>query len=218
MKLKPKEEWTTAHDLDSLGEKMKAAIETEVPATFVSISQPIEDRTNEMISGSRADVAIQLFGTDLHQLTELGRRIERILRSTPGAGDVRVERALGLPMLQIRADRGRLSRLGIPADQVLSAVQATRQGCKVGYVFEQQRRYELRVLLPPINHLHLRGQRGAAPAGDRGDRGHGVEHPARARAASGVAQVFLGRAEAGHARECDLAHLSVGANRGAPWT
>jgi cobalt-zinc-cadmium resistance protein CzcA len=150
VKLKPKEQWTTAHDLDSLGEKMKAAIEREVPATFVSISQPIEDRTNEMISGSRADVAIQLFGTDLDKLTDLGRRIGRILQGTAGAGDVRVEKALGLPMLQIRADRSRMARLGIPADELLAAVQATRQGRKVGYVFEQQRRYELRVLLPPV--------------------------------------------------------------------
>jgi cobalt-zinc-cadmium resistance protein CzcA len=54
-----------AHDLDALGELMKTAIEREVPSTFVSISQPIEDRTNELISGSRADVAIHLFGEDL---------------------------------------------------------------------------------------------------------------------------------------------------------
>jgi cobalt-zinc-cadmium resistance protein CzcA len=117
----------------------------------VSISQPIEDRTNEMISGSRADVAIQLFGTDLEVLTDLGRRIGRTLTRTPGAGDVRVERALGLPMLQIRADRARLARYGIAADDVLSAVQATRQGRAVGHVFEGQRRYDLRVLVPPMS-------------------------------------------------------------------
>jgi cobalt-zinc-cadmium resistance protein CzcA len=150
VKLKPKETWTSAHDLDGLGEKMKAAIERVVPATFVSISQPIEDRTNEMISGSRADVAIQLFGDDLLRLTEMGRRIGRIILNTPGAGDVRVERALGLPMLQIRADRARLARYGINTEEVLTAVQATRQGKHVGFVFEGQRRYDLRVLVPPI--------------------------------------------------------------------
>jgi cobalt-zinc-cadmium resistance protein CzcA len=149
VKLRPKEQWTTAHDLDSLGEKMKSAIEGEVPGTFVSISQPIEDRTNEMISGSRADVAIQLFGDDLVKLTELGRRIGRIVYQTAGAGDVRVERALGLPMLQIRADRARLARYGINAEEVLNAVEATRQGKKVGYIFEDQRRFDLRVLVPP---------------------------------------------------------------------
>ena len=120
-----------------------------MPATFVSISQPIEDRTNEMISGSRADVAIQLFGDDLLVLTDIGRKIGKLVLGTPGAGDVRVERALGLPMLQIRADRARLARYGINAEEVLSAVQATRQGIPVGFIFEDQRRYDLRVIVPP---------------------------------------------------------------------
>lgn len=165
VKLKPKEEWTTAKDLDALGEAMKSAIEKEVPATFVAISQPIEDRTNEMISGSPADVAIQLFGTDLETMTDIGRRIGRILLKVEGAGDVRVERALGLPMLQIRIDRQRLARYGIPGTDVLSAVEATRQGRKVGYVFEGQRRYELRVMLPPITQSPE--DFGALPIGDR---------------------------------------------------
>lgn len=149
VKLRPKESWTTAQDLDGLGEAMKSAIENEVPSTFVSISQPIEDRTNEMISGSRADVAVQLFGTDLQQLSEIGQKLGKVLRATPGAGDVRVERALGLPMLQIRADRDRLSRYGIPTEDLLTAVASTRQGRKVGTVFEGQRRYDLKVMLPP---------------------------------------------------------------------
>ncbi|HEX5658894.1 MAG TPA: CusA/CzcA family heavy metal efflux RND transporter [Polyangiales bacterium] len=149
VKLKPKEQWKTAHDLDGLGEIMKSSIEREVPATFVSISQPIEDRTNEMISGSRADVAIQLFGPDLLRLTDLGRRLGATLRATPGAGDVRVERALGLPMLQVTADRARLARYGIPTDDVLAAVATTRQGRAVGTVFEGQRRFNLKVLVPP---------------------------------------------------------------------
>jgi cobalt-zinc-cadmium resistance protein CzcA len=149
VKLKPKEQWTTADALDPLGEAMKSAIEKEVPSTFVSVSQPIEDRTNEIISGSRADVAIQLFGDDLLLLTELGRRIGKIVLATPGAGDVRVERALGLPMLQVRADRARLARYGINAEEVMAAVQSTRQGTPAGYVFEGQRRYDLKLIVPP---------------------------------------------------------------------
>ncbi len=147
--LRPRAEWRTAHDLDSLGERMKTAIESEVPSTFVSISQPIEDRTNELISGSRCDVAIQLYGDDLTVMTELGNRIARLMRSIPGAGDVRVERALGLPTLRVRPDRTRLARYGLSTDDVLGAVEATRQGRRVGVVFEGQRRFDLRVLLPP---------------------------------------------------------------------
>ncbi len=147
--LRPHAEWTTAHDLDSLGERMKEAIEREVPSTFVSISQPIEDRTNELISGSRCDVAIQLFGDDLAVMSNVGNRIGRLMRSIPGAGDVRVERALGLPTLRVRPDRARLARYGLSTDDVLGAVEATRQGRRVGVVFEGQRRFDLRVLLPP---------------------------------------------------------------------
>ncbi|MEZ4410356.1 MAG: CusA/CzcA family heavy metal efflux RND transporter [Polyangiales bacterium] len=149
VQLRPHSQWRTAHDLDTLGEIMKNAIEREVPSTFVSISQPIEDRTNEMISGSRADVAIHLFGDDLEVMTDVARHIGRVARSVPGAGDVRVERALGLPSLQVRADRARLARYGIPAEDVLAAVEATRQGRRVGVVFEGNRRFDLRVLLPP---------------------------------------------------------------------
>lgn len=151
VRLRPREEWTTAQDLDSLGEAMKAAIEAEVPSTFVSISQPIEDRTNELISGSRCDVAILVFGDDIRRLAGIARDMMEVLRTVPGAGDVRMERALGLPTLEVRPDRARLARYGIPASDVLAAVEASRQGRWVGNVFEGQRRYDLRVMVPPAD-------------------------------------------------------------------
>jgi heavy metal efflux system protein len=150
VKLKPQSEWTTSKDLDGLGSALKKAVESQVPATFVAISQPIEDRTNEMISGSRADVSIQIFGPDLERLTELGRKVTRIVNTTPGAGDVRMERVLGAPMLQIRADRARLARYGIAAADVLAAVEASRLGKRVGNIYEGQRRFDLRAMVPPI--------------------------------------------------------------------
>jgi cobalt-zinc-cadmium resistance protein CzcA len=149
VKLKPKEHWKTAQDLDGLGEAVKLAIENEVPSTFVAISQPIEDRTNEIVSGSPADVAVHVYGDSLQRLSELGRKMARVLRDTPGAGDVRLERVLGQPMLQIRADRAKLARYGIPTDDLLAAVSTTRQGQTVGSVFEGQRRFDLKVLVPP---------------------------------------------------------------------
>ncbi len=147
--LRPHEEWRTAHDLDSLGEAMKSAIEREVPSTFVSISQPIEDRTNDMISGSRADVVAYLAGDDLHTMTDLANHIGQVLRGIQGAGDVRVERALGLPMLQVRVDRDRLARYGISTEDAFAAVEASQIGHQVGVVFEGARRFDLRVMLPP---------------------------------------------------------------------
>src|SRR5262249_1798533 len=97
VRLRPRKEWTTSTDFDDLTEKIKTAIESEVYGTFVSISQPIEDKTNEIVSGSRADVQIQAFGDELTDLTELVNHVGRIVSDIRGTGDIRVERAFGQP-------------------------------------------------------------------------------------------------------------------------
>lgn len=149
VRLRPRDQWRTADNLDDLGEVIKRTIEAEVPSTFVSISQPIEDKTNEMLSGSRADLVIYLAGEDLHTMNDIMSRVGRIVREIPGAGDVRVERNLGLPMINVRVDRERLARYGIAAEDALAAVQASHLGRSVGSFFDGPRRYDLRVLLPP---------------------------------------------------------------------
>jgi cobalt-zinc-cadmium resistance protein CzcA len=147
--LKPREQWTTAHDLDSLSEIVKNAIEREVPGTFVSVSQPIEDKTNELISGSRADVQIAIFGDTLEQLKTLSEQVGSVVRGVQGSADVRVERLLGAPEITVRPDRQRLARYGIKAEDALEAVRAARIGIPVGFIYEGQKRFELRVVTPP---------------------------------------------------------------------
>jgi len=149
IRLKPPKEWTTAKDMDTLGQIMKTAIETEVPATYVAISQPIEDRVNQLLSGSRADLAIKVFGPDLETLRGIGNQIATILKTVPGTGDLRVQRALGLPLLDVRVDRLRLARNGIPAAEVLATVEAARAGIMAGKVFEDTRRFDVTLLQPP---------------------------------------------------------------------
>jgi cobalt-zinc-cadmium resistance protein CzcA len=149
VKLKPKEQWKTAHDLDDLGEAIKNAIEAEVPATFVSVSQPIEDRVNQLLAGSRADVVIKLFGQDLAQLKQTADEIGKVIRDVPGRGDWRVQRVLGLPLLEVTPDRLRLARYGMSADRVLEVVEASRVGRFAGKIFEGSRRFDLMLLLPP---------------------------------------------------------------------
>ncbi|MDB4980372.1 MAG: cation transporter, partial [Myxococcales bacterium] len=149
VKLAPKKEWKTAHDLDDLGEAIKTAIETEVPATYISVSQPIEDRVNQLLAGSRADVVIKLFGDDLTLLKQTADQIGRVIRDVPGRGDLRVQRVLGLPLLEVTPDRARLARYGLSADRVLEVVEASRVGRMAGTVFEHARRFDLMLLLPP---------------------------------------------------------------------
>ena len=149
VKLRPKKEWTTAHDLDDLGEYIKTAVEGEVPATFVSVSQPIEDRVNQLLAGSRADVVIKVFGEDLTVLKDTADKIGAVVNKVPGRGDLRVQRVLGLPLLQVTPDRARLARYGISADHVLEVVEASRVGRFAGKIFEGSRRFDLMLLLPP---------------------------------------------------------------------
>jgi cobalt-zinc-cadmium resistance protein CzcA len=148
-RLAPPKTWKTTKDFDTLSEHFKRAIENNVPGTFVSVSQPIEDRTNEIISGSRADVQIQLFGTNLDELTATADAIGKAVRTVPGTGDVRVERILGGPAITAVADRARMARHGVRTQDAFQVLQAAREGVSVGEIFEGERRVGLRVLMPP---------------------------------------------------------------------
>ena len=147
--LRPKHEWTTAHDLDDLTVVIKNAIESEVRGTSVSVSQPIEDKTNELISGSRADVQIAIFGDDLFELKRISEEVGGVVRGVRGSGDVRIERVLGAPTIVVRPDRIRLARYGVASDDALSAIEAARVGMLVGSIYEGQRRFDLRLVVPP---------------------------------------------------------------------
>lgn len=148
-RLAPVSEWSSAADFDSLSEHFKNAVESRVPGTFVSVSQPIEDRTNELISGSRADVQIQIYGPDLDELSRLANQIGRVVRDVRGTGDLRVERVLGSPMINAVADRARLARHGMKVEDAFIVLQSAREGISVGSLYEQERRFDIRVLQPP---------------------------------------------------------------------
>ncbi|HEU4412821.1 MAG TPA: CusA/CzcA family heavy metal efflux RND transporter [Polyangiaceae bacterium] len=149
VRLKPLDDWQTAHDFDALSEVIKDRVESEVPGTFVSVSQPIEDKTNELISGSRADVSIKIFGSDIDELAKLADAIGEEVKGVQGSGDVRIERLLGQPIISARADRARMARYGVKVEDAFAVLSASREGVKVGEIYEQQRRFDLRVLNPP---------------------------------------------------------------------
>jgi cobalt-zinc-cadmium resistance protein CzcA len=146
--LRPKKEWVTAQDFDEFSIAVKDEIESNVPGTFVSVSQPIEDKTNELISGSRADIQISIFGTELEDLRRISDEVAAVVRTIQGSGDVRVERILGAPQITVQPDRARLARYGIRAQDALKVVQASRIGIPVGIVYEGAKRFEVKVISP----------------------------------------------------------------------
>ncbi|MHB1033447.1 MAG: efflux RND transporter permease subunit [Pirellulales bacterium] len=144
--LKPREQWKRARTQDELAELIQKELR-DLPGQRLAMTQPIEMRMNEMISGVRSDVAAILFGDDFDVLVKKAAEIERVLKSIPGAADVSTEQITGQPVLQIRVNQDEIARYGIPAKAVLDLVESL--GSKqVGEVYEGQLRFPLIVRLP----------------------------------------------------------------------
>jgi cobalt-zinc-cadmium resistance protein CzcA len=144
--LKPREGWTRAKTQDQLTELIQKELR-DLPGQRIAMTQPIEMRMNELVSGVRSDVGAILYGDDFKVLEEKAREIERIVKSIPGAADVSTEQVTGQPVLQIRVNQDEISRYGISAKTVLDLVESLG-GKHLGEVHEGQLRFPLIVRLP----------------------------------------------------------------------
>ncbi|MBW2504149.1 MAG: efflux RND transporter permease subunit [Deltaproteobacteria bacterium] len=146
MTLHPRKQWTRANSQADLTAKVEEALHG-LPGIRAVLSQPIELRVNEMLSGIRGDVGIKIYGEEFDQLVALGGQVEHILTEIPGAADVAVEQITGQPTLQIEIDREALGRHGVAAKDVLDIVAAVGT-FQVGDVFEGERSFPLVLRLP----------------------------------------------------------------------
>ncbi|MDG2524125.1 CusA/CzcA family heavy metal efflux RND transporter [Stenotrophomonas sp. HITSZ_GD] len=146
--VKPRAQWPQpSKPKQQLVAEVEQAL-AQVPGNNYEFTQPIQMRMNELISGVRADVAINLYGDELDTLLAVGRRLEAVARGVPGAADVRLEQATGLPLLQVQPDRRALAGLGLNADDVQRAVSTAVGGEVAGQLFEGDRRFDIVVRLP----------------------------------------------------------------------
>ncbi|MFL8904250.1 CusA/CzcA family heavy metal efflux RND transporter [Xanthomonas vasicola] len=120
----------------------------QLPGNNYEFTQPIQMRMNELISGVRADVAIKVYGDDLDTLVKLGQRVQEIASAVPGAADVSLEQATGLPMLAVVPDRAALAGYGLNPGVVQDTVAAAVGGQEAGQLFEGDRRFDIVVRLP----------------------------------------------------------------------
>ena len=144
--LRPRDEWKKATTQAELTEKIQHTLR-DLPGQRVAMTQPIEMRINEMISGVRSDVAAILYGDEFDVLVEKAREIERVLQSIPGNADVSTEQVTGQPVLEIRVRQDEIARYGVPAEAVLNVVESLGT-LSVGEVFEGQLRFPLVIRLP----------------------------------------------------------------------
>lgn len=144
--MKPFNEWTSASSRAEMVEKMKAYLDSIKGAEF-NFSQPIQLRFNELMTGAKADIAIKLYGEDMTELYNKAREAARYVEQVPGAADVLVEQAMGLPQLLVRFDRAKIARYGIDIEELNTVIRTAYAGETAGVVFENERRFDLVVRL-----------------------------------------------------------------------
>lgn len=144
--LKPKREWVSASSLQGLYERMEEVL-SDVPGINYEFTQPIQMRFNELMTGSRGDIAVKIYGEDLDLLFAKAKEGEAIIRQIGGIASVKVEQVTGMPQIVVRYDYARLAQYGLQVRDVNRVIRTAFAGEAVGTVFEGDRRYDLVVRL-----------------------------------------------------------------------
>lgn len=174
--LHPIDTWTTAPTMEELKERVRERL-ARVPGANFLISQPIQQRVDELISGVRAEVTVKLFGSDLDTLRQTGDQIAGILRTIRGVKDLKVEQLFGQPYITIDIDRSKIARHGINVSDVREIIATAVGGEAATRVYEEQRRFNLIVRFPEqyrnsietIGNIRLSDRNGAfIPLSDLG--------------------------------------------------
>ncbi|QBF28193.1 CusA/CzcA family heavy metal efflux RND transporter [Pseudomonas tructae] len=145
--LKPQEQWP---DPGKSREQLIADIQrasARVPGSNYELSQPIQLRFNELISGVRSDVAVKVFGDDMAVLNSTATKIASTLQAVPGASEVKVEQTSGLPVLTIEVDRDKAARYGLNVGDVQDTIAVAVGGRQAGTLYQGDRRFDMVVRL-----------------------------------------------------------------------
>lgn len=146
--LNPKDEWTSANSKEELIEKIQRELSV-VPGVGLSFTQPIELKFNELIAGARGDIAVKIFGDDLSILSDEGNKVASIMGTVQGAEDISVQQVEGLPQLQIKILREKISRYGINVEDVNRVIETALAGKTSGVVFEGDKKFDIVIKYDP---------------------------------------------------------------------
>ena len=176
VRLRPLEQWTTARTMPELMQKFRERL-TRIPGATFLISQPIQQRVDELISGVRTEATVKLFGEDLEVLRNKAEEIAGQLSTVRGVRDIKIEQLFGQPYLTIDIDRGKIARHAINVSDVRDIIGTAIGGDVATRVYEGQQRFELVVRFPEqyrdsaetISNILVTGREGAViPLADLG--------------------------------------------------
>jgi cobalt-zinc-cadmium resistance protein CzcA len=144
--LKDKSEWVSATTREELVGKMEEKLVALAGVKF-EFQQPIAMRFNELMTGSKQDIAIKIFGDDLNTLSQGASEVEKIIQTIPGVQDINVEKVTGLAQAQVEYNRDRLAQYGLSVEDVNRVLRAAFAGSQAGVVFNEEKRFGLVVRL-----------------------------------------------------------------------
>ncbi|MDR0864500.1 MAG: efflux RND transporter permease subunit, partial [Candidatus Symbiothrix sp.] len=131
------------------------------PGIATTVGQPVGHRIDHILSGTRANIAIKIFGNDLNRLFTLGNQVKNAISDVPGLVDVNVEQQTMVPEIQIRANRLMLARYGIPIEEFNRFVGLAFSGEKQTEIYEGQRSFDLVLKLNPDYTTTIEGLKAA---------------------------------------------------------
>ncbi len=144
--LKDKSEWVSATTREELVSKMEEKL-IELAGVKFEFQQPIAMRFNELMTGSKQDVAIKIFGDDLNALSQGASDVEKLIQTITGVQDINVEKVTGLAQIQVEYNRDRLAQYGLSVADVNSVLGAAFAGSQAGVVYDEEKRFALVVRL-----------------------------------------------------------------------
>ena len=145
--LKPQEEWPDPSlSKADLQEQIEKAV-GELAGNVYEFSQPIQLRFNELLAGTRGDLAVKVFGEEFEPMLKAANQVAQVLRGITGAEDVKVEQTAGLPFLEIKINKAEAARYGLSIGAIQDVVGAAIGGKDAGVVFEGDRRFPIVVRL-----------------------------------------------------------------------
>lgn len=146
VKLKPRDEWTSASSKVELITKMKAELES-IPGINYEFTQPIEMRFNDLLTGVRQDIAIKIFGEDLNVLAKKAQQVSNLIKGIDGIGDMSVEATTGLSQITVKYNRQKMARYDLDISDLNNTLKTAFAGGKAGVIFEGEKRYDMVVRL-----------------------------------------------------------------------
>ena len=146
--LKPKAEWTSAETTPELMEKMEETLKA-IPGLEAEISQPIQMRNNELLTGIKQDVAIKIFGEDLDVLTSEAGKVKKMIERVPGVSGIFVEEVSGLPQIQVKYNHERMASYGVSVDEINQVLETTFAGAVSGALYEGDKKFDIVLRMDP---------------------------------------------------------------------